>query len=342
VAVPGPYSWEPHIGAWAATVAGAGLVVVAHRRLQYASGERAAWGHRRMGCFAVACVGLVLALTWPVADLAAHWSLTMLVVQRLLLLLLVAPMLWLGLPDDVLRRLTRPPIVDTLLGVVQRPPVAVAVVTAASVGSMTPALVRAQATSVVARGCIDVAILLAGLVLWVPVIGRLPGTPRPKPVVRFGYLVFQAVVPAFLSFIYIFSRHPLYDTFSGSWTALGIRPLTDQQVAGFVSKLTMLFVLLTVGSVVLSRASRADDELLDEPLVWADVERAFERVDRRRRGHPVGPDGPVLESPDGESDADSGTRPDPRADPGPGSEGNGSRSGHDDRGKAEGAGGAGP
>jgi cytochrome c oxidase assembly factor CtaG len=206
----------------------------------------------------------------------------MLVVQRLLLLLLVAPMLWLGIPDDVLRRLTRPAAVDAVLARAQRPPVAIAVVTLVSVGSMTPALVRAQASSPVARGLIDGAVVLAGLVLWLPVIGRLPGIPRPTAVVRFGYLVFQAVVPAFLSFVYIFSRHPLYETFSRSSAALHLRPLTDQQVAGFVSKLTMLIVLLSVGSVVLARASRADDELLDEPLVWADVERAFERADRRR------------------------------------------------------------
>ena len=107
--------------------------------------------------------------------------------------------------------------------------------------------------------------------------------------VRFGYLVAQAVIPAFLSFIYIFSRHPLYPEFSRSHAAIGLRPLTDQQVAGFVSKLTMLLVLLSVGAVVLARASRSDDESTEGPLVWADVERQFERVDRRgrRRSDPI-------------------------------------------------------
>ena len=44
------------------------------------------------------CVALVLALTWPLADLAAHWSLTALVVQRLLLTLAAAPLLLLAIP----------------------------------------------------------------------------------------------------------------------------------------------------------------------------------------------------------------------------------------------------
>ena len=78
--------------------------------------------------------------------------------------------------------------------------------------------------------------------------------------VRFAYLVGQAVVPAFLSFIYIFSTRPLYGEFARSHQAIGLRPLNDQQIAGFVSKLSMLLVLLSVGAVVLARASTSDDE----------------------------------------------------------------------------------
>jgi hypothetical protein len=127
-----------------------------------------------------------------------------------------------------------------------------------------------------------VAILIAGLILWIPVLGRIPGILRLKPVVRFGYLVFQAVVPAFLSFIFIFSRHPLYGEFARSHEAIGFGPLNDQQIAGFVSKLSMLFVLLTVGAVVLARAPVSEEEFgPDDPLVWADVERQFERADRQ-------------------------------------------------------------
>ena len=172
----------------------------------------------------------------------------------------------------------------------QRPLVALATVTVVVVGSMTPVMVRAQSSSSLARGALDLAIVMAGLVLWLPVLGRIPGITRPKPVVRFGYLVAQAVVPAFLSFIYIFSRRPLYPEFARSHAAVGLRPLTDQQIAGFVSKLTMLFVLLTVGAVVLARAPRSEDELdTSDTLVWADVERQFERVDRQGSKEPAVP-----------------------------------------------------
>ena len=47
--------------------------------------------------------------------------------------------------------------------------------------------------------------------------------------------------------------------------------------------MTMLIVLLTVGGVGLAR-SKSSDEEVDEPLVWADVQRQFERADRKTSG----------------------------------------------------------
>jgi hypothetical protein len=106
---------------------------------------------------------------------------------------------------------------------------------------------------------------------------------------RFGYLAVQAVVPAFLSFVLILAPHPLYPVFSGSKAAIDLRPLNDQQIAGFVSKLTMLIVLITVGGVGLAKSKPSEEEVsLGDPLVWADVKREFERADRRISGRGKG------------------------------------------------------
>jgi cytochrome c oxidase assembly factor CtaG len=286
VGASGPYAYDPHAVTWSLLVVGVGAVVVGHRRLVRTSEHPLPWSRRQIWLFSVAVVAAVVVLTWPVADLAAHWSLTALVTQRVILVLAVAPLVLLGLPYDVLQWLTRPAAVDAVLLRLQRPPVAIAAVTVIVIGSMTPALVRAQSSSPLARGLLTLAVLGAGVILWLPVLGRVPGIPKLQPVVRFGYLVAQAVVPAFLSFIFIFSRRPLYPVFARSHEAIGLRPLNDQQIAGFVSKLSMLFVLLIVGAVVLARAPRSDEEFgTDDPLVWADVQRQFERLDRK--GNPA-------------------------------------------------------
>jgi cytochrome c oxidase assembly factor CtaG len=298
-----PYAFDLHPAAVIVILLGVVAVVAGHRRLAHTATVPIPWTRREQWFFAGACAAALVATAWPLADLAAHWSLTALVLQRLLLALAVAPLLLLGLPYDVIQWLTRPRIVDAVLTRLERPPAAIATVTVVLVGSMVPAAVTAAASSLAVRALLDLVTLAAGLVLWIPVVGRVPGIRRPKPVVRFGYLVAQAIAPAFLSVIYIFSAHPLYPTFRHSKQAVGMRPLTDQQIAGFVSKLSMLFVLLGVGAFVLARASRSEDEAdADEPLVWADVERELERAARRDARHGSGVRESSAPAPNGDSE----------------------------------------
>ena len=279
----GPYHFDPHPFTWAILVAVAVAVVAGHRWLAGRSVQPISWPRRQVTAFFAGWGVAAVALTWPLGDLAAHWSLTALVTQRVLLVLAVTPLVLLGLPYDVLERITRPTIVDTVLTWLRRPLAAIITVTALFVGSMAVPFVDAQSSSVWARGLFDLVVLTAGVVLWIPVLGRIPGIFRLRPVVRFGYLMVQAVVPAFLSFVVILSGHAIYATFVHSHQAIGLRPLNDQQVAGFVSKLSMLVVLVTVGGVVLSRATATRDQLGgEEPLLWADVERQFQRAERQR------------------------------------------------------------
>jgi cytochrome c oxidase assembly factor CtaG len=277
-----PYEWHSHLTTWVTLIITVALVVLGHRHRLRTSDHPIRWTRRDIGMFVGAVAASIIALTWPVADVATHWSLTALVIQRLILILAVAPLLLLGLPYDLLERITRPVLVDAALNRCRRPATAIGLATVLIVGSMVPPVVQAQATSSPVRALLTVTTVVAGLVLWIPVLGRVPGIPRLRPMARFGYLAAQAVVPAFLSFVLILSPHPLYVVFAGSKAAVDLRPLNDQQIAGFVSKLTMLIVLLSVGGIGLSRASSSEEEVgLDERLVWADVKRQFERADRK-------------------------------------------------------------
>jgi len=284
----GAWAWQPHPLLWAvlATV-GAGTALL-HRSIAATADRPTAWPAVRIARFVGGLVVAVVALGWPLGDLAAHWSLTALVLQRSVLVLAVAPLVLSGLPDDLLVWVSRPAPVDAILLRILRPPAAVVTVTVVLVGSMAPALVAAQSHSAVVRGILAVAVTAAGIVLWLPVLGRVPGIPRPRPMIRAVYLVAQAVVPVFLSFVFILATRPLYPTLSRPVRAVGMSPLADQQVAGFVSKLTFLLTLLTVAGVILARAPETDEDLgPEDPLVWADVERHFVRADRRVRAAPV-------------------------------------------------------
>jgi cytochrome c oxidase assembly factor CtaG len=251
------------------------------------------WATRREGCrpstrqkilFLGGLAVLVAAVTWPLGDLAAHWLLLALVLQRLLLTLAVPPLLVLGTPRPLIVRLTRPAGVDAVLRVVVRPLPAVAIVTVVAVATLTTGAVSLAGRSDLARVAIELVVLASGFVLWAPVLTELPGAPRLSALGRGGYLIVQSIVPSFLSIVWIFARHSLYPTYTHTGTVVGMSPLLDQQLAGFLAKLSTIAVLWTVAFVIMTRAQTAETAGEDtEPLTWFDVEREIERADRRQK-----------------------------------------------------------
>ncbi len=314
----GAWAWHLHPVLWGALALVGLAAAAAHRRVARRTDPPAPWPRTRALRFAGGLVLFGVCLGWPLGDLAAHWSLSALVLQRCVLVLGVASLLLSGLSDELIRRLTRPAPVDALLVRVMRPPVAVIVVTVIAVGSMAPAFVVAQSSSDAVRVGFALLAVAAGTVLWLPILGRIPGIPRPRPMIRAVYLVAQAVIPVFLSFVLILAPEPIYHVYAHSEAVIRLRPLNDQQVAGFVSKLSFLFVLLGVAGVELARAPDSDDDLgPEDPLVWADVERHFERLDRRG-GPPVdrGPGGADNDRSGGRRRGDLQARPPADGDPG--------------------------
>lgn len=272
-----PWAFHLHWLALASTLAAGLGAVAAHR-----------WGgpstRRQRLAVATAIVLLLVAFQWPLADLAARWSLAALVLQRLALMIAVPGLLLVGLPAPLLRAATRPAAVDGLLRRAARPPVAVAVVTAVAVATLSTVAVDAQANDPAVQVAVDLLLVVTGVVLWLPVIGRVPAIRRPSALGRAAYLVVQSIVPSFLAVVWIFARHPLYPVYAHAPTGLGIAPVTDQQVAGFVAKLGTIVALWSVAAVIVLRDERRPADTGDsEPLTWDDVERQLERAERAER-----------------------------------------------------------
>lgn len=237
---------------------------------------------RQRGSFLTGIVLLVVALSWPLADLARSVSLLMTVLQRLTLVLAVAPLLLFGTPPTVAARLTRPRPIDFLARHLTRPFMALGTTTALLALTALPFSIEWAGRNLAARALILGLVFDAGIILWLPVIERVPGAHSLKPMVKAGYLVGQAVAPTFLSFIWIFARQPLYDSLHAQHDVLGFSPLTDQQLAGYLAKLITFGVLLPATYLIMIRADEDSDES-PRPLHWIDVEREIERAQRRER-----------------------------------------------------------
>jgi putative membrane protein len=276
------WAFQAHPAAWATV----GVLAVVYTWLltRRPTGPGSGATRRQWMYMAAGLVSLAIAITWPVADLAAHWSLTALLGQRLLLTLAVAPLLLLALPTQVIANVTRPALIDRALELFTRPLVAVITFSVVAIGTLASPAVSAQASSGWARAGIDFLLLAGGAVLWGPVLRHIPGAYRPTPMGTAVYLFVQSIVPTFPAVIFIFSDHPIYSSFASAKRALGMSALGDQHLAGIVAKIATLPVLWTVAWISLSRAPSTEDEIADPyPLTWAEVERQLQRAERAER-----------------------------------------------------------
>ena len=263
-----PFTWNLEV-VGAVVLLGVGLLRVIHNARQ-----------RRIALSAL--VALAAVTLWPVGYLAASVSLSIATLQRLVVMLFVAPLLLLSVPTSVLARLTRPAPLDFVVRRLAHPGAALVVVTLAGTATLIPSVVDAGARSTLARDFILVAVLLVGVVLWIPALAVMPGTRRLSPIARAGYVFASSLAVTSLSFVWIFARHSMYPALRHQYALLHMTPLLDQQLAGFVAKFCCYAPMWWVAFVIFSRADTAGTPVEESPLYWADVERELLRADRQR------------------------------------------------------------
>jgi putative membrane protein len=286
-----PWAWHTHPVGWVVVIGlAAGYVYllrsskdtdVALTGTERAHGQTAS--RRQQMSFGVGLLVLLIALDWPLAELADS-SLLARMAQRSLLLLVAPPLLLLGLPRWLIGRLTRPAIVDNVLGFLTQPVVATLLFNAAVVASFLPAAINGEARSAAIAAGINLGLLAVAIIMWMPALRTIPGERHLSTGGRAGYLMVQAVLPTFPALVYIFAQHPLYTAYAHAPTTLGLSPLLDQQVAGALAKVAGLGILLGAAGFFLLRWHQAEETGADpDPLLWDDVEQELRRLERRSR-----------------------------------------------------------
>lgn len=235
---------------------------------------------RRFALYAL--LALFVVTVWPIGDLAASVSLSIATVQRLIIMLFVAPLLLLATPMPILAKLTRPQPIDRITRVLAHPGFAVVFVTIVGTATLTAPVVDWGARSPIGRDVVLLAVLFVGFVLWLPGLGVLPGAKRLSPAARAGYIFASSLVVTSLSFVWIFSQHSLYPDLHHQYALLHMTPVFDQQLAGFVAKLGSYGPMWCVAFTIFFHAEDRGEPTEDSPLHWADVERQLLRIDRQR------------------------------------------------------------
>lgn len=264
--------WRPHIDVWllvAGLLAGYWYALAAWGP-RHVPGRRPATRQQRL-CFLSGVAALWVGADWPVHALADElFSVHML--QHTLFALVAAPLLILGTPGWLLRRLLRPRPVFAAVRFLTRPLVALVVFNVWVAAYHWPALVNLSVRSDAFHFGAHIAWVVTALMMWWPVLSPLPELPHLSYPVRMIYLFAQSIVPTVPASFLTFGERPLYRAYEATTPLLGLSALQDQQIAGLLMKIGGGLLLWSVIAVLFFRWSHEEETGGPDILYWRDLE----------------------------------------------------------------------
>jgi len=181
-------------------------------------------------------------------------------VQYMLYTLVAAPLLVLGTPEWMARRVAERFRIYRTLRFLARPVVAAIAFNVVLLVTHTPIVVDNVRTTQLGGFALDLLWLASGVILWQPLISPLPELIHKSFPVRMVYLFLAAGVFAMIPGGFLtFSSFPLYRTYELAPRIQDFGALSDQQLAGAIMKIGNIPIVWTVMAVLFFR--------------WATVER---------------------------------------------------------------------
>lgn len=243
-----PWSWQwiPYPGIWAASIL---PVVLYGRSLRRHEG---AVDRRKAAQFIAGMLVFWIASDWPLGTLGAGYLASAHMTQFLLYTLVAAPLILLGTPEWMARRLTRGLRIERVTVWFGRSLVPTALTyNAILLATHAPGTVELLRNSQLGSFAMDVVWMIAGFLLWLPVISPLPEGRASSPWAKMAYLFVTtsvvAVVPA--SFL-TFTSTPIYGIYELAPRIGSITALEDQQFAGIIMKIATIPIVWSTIAVL--------------------------------------------------------------------------------------------
>lgn len=185
--------------------------------------------------------------SWPLHDISEKYLFSVHMAQHTVFSLVAPPLLLLGCPGWMLRRLAAPVI--GALRRLCRPVPATLLFNAVVVGTHWPAWVNFTVQHEWAHFLAHVLLFAASTVMWLPVVNRDPALPMLKAPGNMLYLFLQSIVPTVPASFLAFAEKPIYAWYAGAPRLTAMSAVEDQQVAGAVMKLggaTIIWMVIIV------------------------------------------------------------------------------------------------
>ncbi|MGH9277421.1 MAG: cytochrome c oxidase assembly protein [Acidimicrobiales bacterium] len=270
--------WHFHPDVWALVLLLAGAYAFALRREKLKTGRPSA-RRGQMVAFGLGVGALLVASEWPVHDLAEHYLYSVHMVQHLTMTLVVAPLLLLGTPAWLARRILSPKWLLRTVKAISRPVPNLVQANLVLVLMHWPLIVDATLRHHPLHFVAHAVLLASALILWLPVVSPLKEIPRLGPLAQMVYLFLQTIVPTVPASFLTLGKgllYPRYGTFPRLW---GISAITDQQLAGLIMKIGAGSFLWAVIITIFFRWYEREERKPRDVLLWDDVERELTRLE---------------------------------------------------------------
>jgi putative membrane protein len=279
---PSPWQWEPHPEIWlplGLLLGGYFLAITKWGRTK--DSRLVATGKQKL-LFVAGVASLWLSVDWPMDELADHYLFTAHMVQHLVIAFVGPPLLLLGMPVWLLRRLFSPRPVFKAVRVLTRPVTGFLAFNAMIVVLHWPALMNETLESPPVHFGVHLGVLLTALMMWWPVIDPLPELSRLSEPAKMFYLFLQSIIPTVPASFLTFANNPIYTFYESVPRLWGISVVTDQMIAGLIMKIGGGFLLWGIITVMFFRwHAREEAGNVVEQVSWDDFERELQAWDMR-------------------------------------------------------------
>jgi putative membrane protein len=228
---------------------------------------------RQVIWFSSGVLVILAASLWPIHDLSERYLLSAHMVQHTLISLVAPPMLLLGMPAWLLRRVLAPRPLRAVVRQLTRPIIALVVLNTVIVLTHWPAVMNLMLRDHPLHLVGHLFLFLSATAMWWPVVSPLPEMPTLSYPGRMLYLFLQSIVPTVPASFLTFGSQPLYSFYATAPRIWGVSVLTDQTVAGLIMKLLGGAILWTVLAVVFFKWYLVEQQDGWDELKWRDVER---------------------------------------------------------------------
>jgi putative membrane protein len=277
-------AWHTHLEVWALVAGLAGGYLYAIRRWgpRYVSPGEPPASRGQVVAFLLGVVTILVAADWPVHELAEERLFSVHMAQHFLISLVAPPLLLLGTPGWLLRRLLAPRWLLATVRWLSRPLAALLLFNGYIAVSHAPFMVQLQVSSEPLHFLLHCTLFGTAMLMWMPVLSPIAEIPRLSYPGRMLYLFLQSIVPTVPASFLTFAGDPLYPFYAKAAPMIGVDPVLDQRIAGLTMKLLGGFLLWSVIAIQFFKW-HAQEEATGTAETWDEVERELNRAELHQR-----------------------------------------------------------